>query len=117
MTNHNDGQLNVSHRLSRRLNNATGQCPVVCSSHVDNDGTVAHGVSTSRCPVICPVVPSYRRFLDQLYWVPYIGSTNKVSDSGISLVYVYQYQKLSKTECFPVPYQPHRHWTTKALHH
>jgi len=30
MTNHNDGQWNVSHRLFRRLNNATGQCPVVC---------------------------------------------------------------------------------------
>ena len=58
---HNDGQLNVSHRLSRRLNNATSQCPVVCPSHVDNDGTVARGVSPYRCPV----VPSCRRFLDQ----------------------------------------------------
>jgi len=66
MTNHyNDGQWNVSHRLSRRLNNGTGQCPVVCPSHVDNDGTVARGVSTSRCPVICPVVPLCRHFLDQ----------------------------------------------------
>ena len=62
---HNDGQLNVSHCLSRLLNNATGQCPVVCPSHVDNDGTVARGVSTSRCPIVCPVVPSCRRFLDQ----------------------------------------------------
>ena len=62
---HNDGQWNVSHRLSRRLNNATGQCPVVRPSHVDNGGTVARGISTSRCPVVCPVVPSSRRFLDQ----------------------------------------------------
>jgi len=60
MTNHNnDGQLNVSHRLSRRLNNATGQCPVVCSSHVDNDGTEARGISTSRCPVRLPVNSSH----------------------------------------------------------
>jgi len=51
----------VSHRLSRRLNNATGQCPVVCPSHVDNDGTVARGVWTYRCPVVCPVVPSLFR--------------------------------------------------------
>jgi len=59
---HNDGQLNVSHRLSRRLNNATGQCSVVCPSHVDNDRTVASGVLTSRCPVVvCPVVPSLFR--------------------------------------------------------
>jgi len=49
---HNDGQLHVSHRLSRHLNNATGQCPVVCPSHVDNDRTVAHGVWTYRCPVV-----------------------------------------------------------------
>jgi len=42
----------VSHRLSRRLNNATGQCPVVRPSHIDNDGTVARGISTSRCPVV-----------------------------------------------------------------
>ena len=48
----------MSHRLSRRWNNATGQCPVVCPSHVDNDGTVARGVSTSRCPIVYPVVPS-----------------------------------------------------------
>jgi len=47
----------VSHRLSRRLNNATGQCPIVRPSHVDNDGTVARDVSTSRCPVVCPVIP------------------------------------------------------------
>ena len=58
---HNDGQLNVSHRLSRRMNNATGQCPVVRPSHVDNDGTVARGISTSRCPVVCPVMPSLFR--------------------------------------------------------
>ena len=51
----------MSHRLSRRLNNATGQCPVVCLSHVDNDGTVARGVSTYRCFVVCPVVPSLFR--------------------------------------------------------
>jgi len=55
MTNHNDKQLNVSHRLSRCLNIATGQCPIVCPSHIDNDGTVARGISTSRCPVVCPV--------------------------------------------------------------
>jgi len=36
----------VSHRLSRRLNNVTGQCPVVCPPHVDNDETVARGIST-----------------------------------------------------------------------
>jgi len=52
---------NVSHRLSRRLNNATRQCPVVCPSHVDNDRTVARGISTSRCPVVCPVVLSVFR--------------------------------------------------------
>jgi len=40
----------MSHRLSRRLNNATGQCPVVCPSHVDNDGTVARGVWTYTYP-------------------------------------------------------------------
>ena len=54
----------MSHRLSRRLNNATGQCSVVCPSHVDNvdnDGTVACGILTSRCPVVCPVVPSLFR--------------------------------------------------------
>ena len=61
MTNHNDGQVNVSHRLSHHLNNATGQCPVVCPSHVDNNWTVARGISTSKCPVICPVVPSLFR--------------------------------------------------------
>jgi len=55
-------QLNVSHRLSRRLNNATGQCPGRVSA---NDGTVARGVWTYRYPVVCPVVPSCRRFLDQ----------------------------------------------------
>jgi len=63
------------------LNNATGQCPVVCPSHVDNDGTVARGVSTSRCPVVCPVVWF---FLDQLelglavslaMWGPYKSCT------------------------------------------
>ena len=27
-------------------------------SHVDHDGTVVRGVSTSRCPVICPIIPS-----------------------------------------------------------
>jgi len=57
----NDGQLNVSHRLSRRLNNATDQCAIVCPSHVDNDGTVARGISTYRCPVVCPIVPSLFR--------------------------------------------------------
>jgi len=55
----------MSLRLSRRLNNATGQCPVVRLSLEDNDGTPARGISTSRCPVVCPVVPSCRRFLDQ----------------------------------------------------
>jgi len=30
-------------------------------SHIDNDGTVARGVSTFRCPVICPVIPSLFR--------------------------------------------------------
>jgi len=50
--NHNVGQLNMSHRLSCCFNNATGQCPVVCPSHVDNDGTVARGVSSYRCPVV-----------------------------------------------------------------
>jgi len=29
-----------------------GQCPVVCLSHIDNDGTVARGVSTSRYPIV-----------------------------------------------------------------
>ena len=42
----------MSHRLSRRLNNAMGQCPVVRPSHVDNGGTPARGISTSRCPVV-----------------------------------------------------------------
>jgi len=51
----------VSHSLSRRLNNATGQYPVVCPSHIDNDGTVAYGVLTARCPIVCPVVPSLFR--------------------------------------------------------
>jgi len=36
------------------LEQRTGQCPVVCLSHLDNDGTVVRGVST------CPVA-----FLDQ----------------------------------------------------
>ena len=51
----------MSHRLSRRLNNATDQCPVVCPSHVDKDATVARGVMTYRCPVVRPVVPSLFR--------------------------------------------------------
>jgi len=50
---------NMSHHLSRRLKNATGQCPVVCPSRIDNDGTVARGLTT--CPVVCPVVPSLFR--------------------------------------------------------
>ena len=55
----------MSRRLSRRLNNATGQCPVVCPSHVYDNGTVARGVSTSRCPVICP--ESFTEFYLDVY--------------------------------------------------
>jgi len=46
--------------------NATGQCPIVCPSHVDNDGTVAHGQwpVAYRPPGIPSSVPSYRRFLN-----------------------------------------------------
>jgi len=59
--------------LSCRLNNATAQSPVVCPSYVDNDGTVARGVSTSRCPIICPVVPSLFRPTDHSVPVLYNG--------------------------------------------
>jgi len=36
-------------------------CSVMCPSHVDNDRTIAHGISTSGRAVICPIVSSLFR--------------------------------------------------------
>jgi len=44
--------------LEQRHGPVSRRVSVAC---IDNDGTVARGISTSRCPVVCPVVPSLFR--------------------------------------------------------